>query len=220
MHAKDRTQPVSSRALGLAVVIALHVLAVGLFLGHQVAPRVPRATEPLVVSIITPPRLAEAPPLPKPAPAPAKIVARAVPTVSAPTPSFAPMAPIAVGMVDAPRREPLLALPSLPEAAPPAKPAPLPVTPPDFNAAYLDNPPPQYPAIAKRAGEQGKVVLRVLVAASGRADTVEVRTSSGSPRLDDAALETVRRWRFVPARQGDQAIAAWVLVPISFTLQL
>ncbi len=55
--------------------------------------------------------------------------------------------------------------------------------------------------------------------AAGRAETVDVRTSSGSPRLDNAALETVRRWRFVPARQGDHAVAAWVLVPINFTLE-
>ena len=63
------------------------------------------------------------------------------------------------------------------------------------------------------------MLLRVLVNAAGGADTVEVRTSSGSPRLDHAALDTVKRWRFVPARQGDAAVAAWVLVPINFTLE-
>lgn len=67
-------------------------------------------------------------------------------------------------------------------------------------------------------GEQGRVVLRVLVSSDGHAERVELRTSSGSPRLDDVALATVRRWKFVPARQGDQAVPAWVLVPISFTL--
>ena len=76
-----------------------------------------------------------------------------------------------------------------------------------------------YPALARRMGEQGKVILRVLVNSAGIAGQVELRTSSGSARLDGAALETVRRWRFLPARQGDDNIDAWVLVPVSFSLQ-
>jgi protein TonB len=59
----------------------------------------------------------------------------------------------------------------------------------------------------------------VFVTANGAAEVVELRTSSGSSRLDQAAIETVKRWRFVPARQGDQAVAAWVLVPIAFSLE-
>ncbi len=62
------------------------------------------------------------------------------------------------------------------------------------------------------------MLLRVHVTPAGTPDAVEVRTSSGSLRLDNAALEAVRRWRFVPARQGEATVAAWVLVPISFTL--
>jgi protein TonB len=48
---------------------------------------------------------------------------------------------------------------------------------------------------------------------------VELRESSGHPRLDDAAAAAVRRWRFVPARRGEQPVGAWVLVPISFNLR-
>ncbi|MGH8681912.1 MAG: energy transducer TonB, partial [Burkholderiales bacterium] len=105
-------------------------------------------------------------------------------------------------------------------AAPVAAPivAPLPITPPSFLADYLHNPAPAYPPVARRNGEQGKVFLRVLVGADGRPEQVELRTSSGSARLDTTALETVRRWRFVPARQADRPIAAWVIVPISFVL--
>ncbi len=68
-------------------------------------------------------------------------------------------------------------------------------------------------------GEQGKVVLRVLVSAGGDPAKVEVRTSSGSEVLDEAALDAVKHWRFVPARKGEQPVEAWVLVPITFTLQ-
>jgi protein TonB len=62
-------------------------------------------------------------------------------------------------------------------------------------------------------------VLRVLVSAGGGAEQVAIRTSSGFERLDAAALETVKQWKFVPARQGDRSVPAWVLVPISFSLE-
>ena len=62
-------------------------------------------------------------------------------------------------------------------------------------------------------------MLRVHVAADGSATEVLLHTSSGYPRLDDSALATVRRWKFVPARLGPEAVAAWVLVPIAFTLK-
>ena len=97
--------------------------------------------------------------------------------------------------------------------------APAPVIPPRFVAAYLDNPAPAYPASAKRLGEAGTVTLRVLVNPHGRAESVEVERSSGYRRLDRAALDAVRKWKFVPAKQGDQAIAAWVLVPLNFELK-
>jgi protein TonB len=93
------------------------------------------------------------------------------------------------------------------------------MTQPNFNADYLENPAPVYPAAARRLGEQGRVILRVLVNVRGTADEVQVRTSSGFARLDDTARDTVRRWRFVPARRGAEPVAAWVLIPISFRLE-
>jgi protein TonB len=100
-----------------------------------------------------------------------------------------------------------------------APPAPALVSPPRFNADYLNNPAPAYPPMSRRIGEQGKVVLRVHVNERGLPDDVQVNASSGSPRLDTTALETVRQWKFVPARRGDTPIDAWVLVPISFSLR-
>lgn len=97
-------------------------------------------------------------------------------------------------------------------------PAPEAVTAPRFDADYLDNPKPVYPATSRRLGEQGKVLLRVLVSASGLAEKVELKTGSNFARLDQAAQEAVSRWRFVPARRGEQPIAAWVQVPVTFQL--
>lgn len=90
---------------------------------------------------------------------------------------------------------------------------------PSFNASYLDNPAPDYPSISRRLGEQGKVLLRVQVAVDGTADSVALQTSSGSSRLDQAALAAVKKWRFVPAKRGGQAVSASVIVPISFSIQ-
>jgi protein TonB len=98
------------------------------------------------------------------------------------------------------------------------RPDPPPVVPPRFNADYLQNPAPAYPALARRMREQGRVLIRVLVSADGMPERIELKTSSGFPRLDQSALDTIRNWKFVPARQGEQKVAAWVVVPIAFTL--
>jgi protein TonB len=89
---------------------------------------------------------------------------------------------------------------------------------PQFGAGYLSNPAPDYPATARRMGEEGKVLLHVLVTADGGAKQVKLHRTSGSESLDAAALKAVRKWRFVPAKRGDQALEAWVYVPIVFKL--
>lgn len=88
-----------------------------------------------------------------------------------------------------------------------------------FDADYLKNPPPAYPITSRRIGEEGKVVLRVLINTQGAAEQLEVKTSSGSSRLDDAALQTVRTWKFTPAKRGDMPIESWVMIPINFKLE-
>jgi protein TonB len=118
------------------------------------------------------------------------------------------------------------------DAAPPAPAAPsVPVldraaaprndayTPASSNADYLHNPKPVYPAIARRRHWEGLVVLRAYVTADGHCGEVAVQRSSGHEVLDRAALEAVRKWRFVPAKRGDVAQASWVTVPIEFQLE-
>ncbi len=102
--------------------------------------------------------------------------------------------------------------------APPAEtPAPA-VTPPGFDADYLNNPPPRYPEASRRAREQGEVILKVLVSPKGGAEDVQLHSSSGFSRLDNAAMRAVARWRFTPARQAGRTVTAWVLVPLTFSL--
>ena len=68
-------------------------------------------------------------------------------------------------------------------------------------------------------GEQGKVMLRVLINVDGRPEQIELRQSSGFDRLDQQARETVQRWRFVPGKRNGAAEAMWYLVPINFVLE-
>jgi protein TonB len=68
-------------------------------------------------------------------------------------------------------------------------------------------------------GEEGKLVLRVFVEASGRPGQIQIHTGSGSDRLDQAAQESVARWKFVPARRGGETVGARVPVPIHFSLR-
>jgi periplasmic protein TonB len=208
----------SSSRLGAALAVALHLAVLAALLAYEPARSALLAAAPIMVNLIAPP-VPEAPPKPpeprieppKPKPKP---VARKIPKPVKPP-------PVVSAPVEAP--SPIVVAP--PPPAPPAPPEPvfapppLPVTQPIFNADYLDNPPPRYPALSRRIGEQGRVVLRVLVNPGGTAEEVQVRTSSGHPRLDASARETVRGWKFAPARQGTEPIAAWVLIPISFKLE-
>ncbi len=90
---------------------------------------------------------------------------------------------------------------------------------PSTDADYLQNPKPVYPALSRRMGEQGRVVVRVLIGADGNAQRAEVRTSSGFERLDQAAIQTVLRWRYVPGKRGGVPEAMWFNVPINFVLE-
>lgn len=221
MHASTHDHDNRAQRVGIAVALALHGVAIAALLSCAPVRRALADAAPVMVSYL----IAPSPPAPAPdvlpKPLPVKPMRALPPRPTVPEPLLAVDAH-ATAPTSTPVPEVRQPLPPIQEAAPapPAAPAPqAPITPPSFNAAYLDNPPPAYPALARRSGEQGRVLLRVLVNAAGGADTVELRTSSGSPRLDHAALDTVKRWRFVPARQGDLPVAAWVLVPINFTLE-
>jgi len=86
-------------------------------------------------------------------------------------------------------------------------------------APRADNPAPSYPLSARRRGQEGRVILRVEVLPEGGVGDVILEKSSGVASLDQAALDTVRRWRFRPARENGRPVAATVQVPIRFALK-
>ncbi|WP_406850393.1 energy transducer TonB, partial [Chromobacterium phragmitis] len=161
-------------------------------------------------------------------PQPAKPQAKPAPSkpVAQPKPDLQP--------VKAPAETPVPAK-AISVAAAPAAPAPaaeapknaggkpdgrdLPVTEPQSSGGYLKNPAPPYPTVSREEGEEGTVRLRVLVSAQGAPQEVSVHDSSGFPRLDRAALAAVKRWRFIPAKRGGEAIAYPFIVPIEFSLK-
>ena len=82
-----------------------------------------------------------------------------------------------------------------------------------------NNPAPIYPTRALLAGEEGRVMLRVVIRIDGLVDSAEVATSSGSSELDASALAAVRRWRFTAARRAGAAVVHEVLVPVLFSIR-
>lgn len=227
LGAQRRSAPGSShvnrRLLIIAAVIGFHVLALWALQSGLLR----RAVEMVIpvevmVELIEPPRQ-EAPPAPpppepkpqvrpQPKPQPQPVARKPEPTPLPvaevdPTPmNNAPVVPVA----------PAEPAPPVPPA-PPAPPAPV-VEMPSSSAGYLRNPAPVYPSLSRRLGEQGRVTLRVLVQADGTPGDIQVATSSGFERLDKAAVDAVRRWRFVPGKRAGAPEAMWYLVPINWVL--
>lgn len=199
------------RGLSGFAVVALHALALVALLGATRYREAIIAAVPLQVSVLREVKPRSPDPAPRiPAPRLENVVRDVVPPPEITIAATASANAFVAARTDAVAAPPSPTAPSAPAA---------PVVPPVFDADYLSNPSPSYPALSRRLNEEGKVLLRVLVTADGRAERVEIARSSGFERLDRSALEAVARWRFVPARQGATTVSAHVLVPVLFVLR-
>lgn len=201
----------------LVIAIALHAAVLFYPLKRAVSPL--DAPEPSTIlvkltekPVIAPPMAAPPAPAQPSTPQPSKAKARPTPrqiiAVTA-APSTSP------AVISVPTQ---LAAPPAPVAAVPGQATPAAVSAARFDAAYLQNPQPPYPSMSRRLGEEGKVLLKVRVLPDGNPASVDVEKSSSFGRLDEAARQAVARWRFVPAKRGDEPIEASVIVPIVFRL--
>ncbi|WP_273453829.1 energy transducer TonB [Nevskia ramosa] len=220
-HGYQCGQRMSARGRVVAAIVVI-----GLHLGGFTSLLIARsealpAPEPVVMQVTmiaeAPVVMIEPPPPPpepvKPKPQP-RLMATAKPTPSAIVTPPPDDEPVTEAVAEEPSPP---APPAAPASSPPAEPA---IVPPNFVAAYLNNPAPVYPFSAKQRGESGTVFLRVLVTTEGVAGNVTIEKSSGSSSLDNAGRDIVfKRWRFVPAKRGDQKVEAWVIVPIEFKLK-
>ncbi len=188
----------------IAVIIAMHVLAVGAIWTRKMI--VKGDPLPLVVNLL------DAEELDVPSPEPLVDVSIAPPPVALALP-----VPIEIAEEPAPTAITVKELPPQPQPVAPV--ASSLINEARFDVDYLNNPKPAYPPMSRRLREEGVVLLKVNVRADGSVANALVEMRSGSQRLDDAALDVVKRWHFVPARRGNDAVESWVLVPIEFALQ-
>jgi protein TonB len=203
---EEKPLPFWRRSAALTTIVGLHAFALLVAFGVANNPELAKPLQALTVRMLdiapTPPKVE--PPKPPP-PSPPRKAPVAPPPIMTAAPSVAAAPSFAV----APQPEPR------PVEVRPAPPA---IVAARFDADYLQNPKPVYPAMSRRQGEEGKVVLRVRVSAQGASLSVEIKQSCGYARLDEAARAAVEKWRFVPARQGTEAVESSVLVPLNFTL--
>lgn len=209
--------PVPSRYEGtrnrpaIVAVVLLHALALFALIQFDVVHVGKARPKPLVIELLPPDR---APPLSAPEPQPMAKIQRPIETpITAPPPIIAmpaPPAPIAAVSKAPPA-------PAAPAAvAAPAAPAA--ITPPDASAANLGNVGPRYPTESRRRHEEGVVRLRVLISPAGTVEEIAVARTSGFDRLDQAALDAVRKWRFRPGMQAGQPVEAVGYLSIPFVL--
>ncbi len=203
------------RGMRFALVTLAHVAMVAGVLELSTRPEIREAVQQVIV------RLVETQP---PKVEPVRKEAKPIPVTPRETVRQPEPPPILAAAADAPAMAAFTIAPQPPAPpvlppVPASPPAPAAVTAARFDAEYLQNPKPVYPVFSRRQGEEGKVQLRVRVSADGAALDVEIKQSSGFPRLDSAARAAVLKWRFVPARRGDAAIESWVGVPIVFKLE-
>lgn len=178
------------------------------------APTVPNIATPRQPS---PPK--PVPPPPTPLKTPAVQAPAPVPLAVAdthPTPASAAAPALAHGPVNAPPAANTSAARPAPATAAPAI---VKVELPSSDADYLNNPKLPYPPLSKRLGEQGKVVIHTLIGADGVPQKADIQQSSGIDRLDQAALATALRWRYVPGKRAGVPETMWFNVPFSFVLE-
>ncbi|TAK08863.1 MAG: energy transducer TonB, partial [Rhizorhabdus sp.] len=83
----------------------------------------------------------------------------------------------------------------------------------------IEGRPPRYPLESRRRKEQGTVLLRLLIGTDGRVAQISIAQSSGFERLDQAALQAARSWRWQPMIRDGQPVEVRGVMPIPFVLQ-
>lgn len=203
----------------VAGVVAVHAALWWAGVGQSSSVR-PAGEMVATVELTAPPAAAPSPPpaLPAPRVLPPPL-ARPLPVaVPAAQPVAQPVAALPVAAQTTAATAPARATSPAATSQVRASPA-LPDRAPDYQAAYLHNPRPVYPPMAVQMGWQGRVVLQVEVLRDGRAGQVSVARSSGHAVLDEAAMQAVRGWQFVPARRDGQLVDQTFLVPLPFVLK-
>ena len=199
------------RSLLTAGIVVTHLAAGWGLLQIDAVRDTMAAAAPMMFSLVEP---APRPMPPPPAQLQPKVLQPA-PLISTPTPS-----PAAI-VTEPPEPEPVTGETPQPvqvEMAPAAAP-PAPKMIPPSAVQYLVEPPLQYPRASRKLKESGRVIVRVFVDEGGLPRVVQVRTTSGFPRLDEAGIAAVEKARFKPYTENGRATAGWALIPLDFDLE-
>lgn len=235
------THDFSAKALVATVVIHAAVFT-ALIVASTREPHQEDAAPPIMVSLVQSPEpipevaITEPepqpqpkPPEPKPKPKPKpKVVDKPVP-IEAPQPEEPVQEvteeisePQPQDIKQAPSQAPVNDVPVVAERIEPVKPPepkeqPIPEV-PISGVSYLHQELPVYPAMSRRLGEQGVVMLRMLISEAGIPETIQIETSSGSERLDKAAIEAAKKSRFNPYKRNNKPMKVSVIAPVRFTI--
>ena len=211
----------NQRRLMVVAILAAHVAGLYGLMQLGAVREAMREAGPMFVELIAPPA-PPTPPAPPPPPQPQPVLKKPPPPVpviaTAPSP-----APATFVVPPPPPPEPVEAVTTPPVAvvAPPAPPAPPP--PPKIIPAsavqYLEPPVLEYPRLSRRNNESGRVIVRVYIDTAGLPHNVQVSSSSGHSRLDDAGIAAVQKARFKPYTENGQPTAGWALIPLNFELE-
>jgi len=87
------------------------------------------------------------------------------------------------------------------------------------NVAYLDKKicTPKYPRVSRKRGERGRVLVRVFINRDGFSEKVEIEQSSGFDRLDQAAMDSAKKCKFIPAKRNGEPVKTLATIPYTFT---
>lgn len=190
----------------LGAHLAVLTLLVWMGLNQTQVPALPIVVPMMAQVLDAPtPSVALAPPPPAaPRPQVKPSVSKTEKPMPTPPVEAAPVKPVSPAAVEEARAQE-----STPKvAAAPVLAAPV-FTVPKVDASFKGNPLPTYPTMSRRLGEQGTVVLMIRITPSGAASEVQVLQSSGYNRLDRSAIDAIEQWKFIPASQDGQAVAAW-----------
>jgi protein TonB len=195
-----------SRGFSLAVVAAIHVgLGFALIAGLK-SGMLDKLPEELKAEVVQPKDVAKPPPPPPP-------------DLAKPPPPFVPPPDISTAN-DAPTNTITTQSTTPTPPPPPAPPAPQAPAPTQLSPIARTHTIPPYPELSRKLNEQGSVVLEVTIDTGGSVSDATVQTSSGSQRLDDAAVAWVKaKWRWNPPTQNGQPSSARTLVKVTFNLK-
>lgn len=193
-YARQQKDP-KKQSIGFLVVVLLHVGLGYLFvtgLGHSAIEVLKQPLETKLIEEVKPP---DAPPPPPP------------PKLAPPPPPFIPPPEVNIAPEAAPVTNTITTTTTKPPAEAPAAPKPAARVAPVVKASSCREP--EYPSSSARLGESGRVVLALLVGVDGKVSDSKIETSSGFPRLDEAARSALSLCKFTPGTVDGKPEQAW-----------